>query len=122
MEEEMELAELGWNKYFEEQFNILEIKKLFPARISLKHGRIYTVYSEKGEMQAEMSGRYEHNAKGSLDYPTIGDWVAIKSEDREGQAIIHNLLNGKSAFIRKAVGKSSDSQLMLANVDTVFIT
>ena len=45
--------------------------------------------------------------------------------DREsninGNAIIHNILKRKSAFIRKAAGTSNEEQIVAANIDKVFI-
>ncbi|HBC30207.1 MAG TPA: ribosome small subunit-dependent GTPase, partial [Clostridiales bacterium] len=39
----------------------------------------------------------------------------------DNKAVIHNVLNRKSAFIRKAAGTSNNDQVVAANVDTVFI-
>ena len=36
-------------------------------------------------------------------------------------AIIHNVLTRKSAFIRKAAGTSNEEQIIASNIDTVFI-
>lgn len=118
----MELKEIGWNEFFGEQFKMLAMDDLAAARISRTHGTKYLVCCEKGELPAELSGRFQFNAKTSLDYPVTGDWVAIRCPDGDGPAIIHHLFKRKSVFLRKAVDMSSDSQLMLANVDTVFIT
>src|SRR5699024_9876761 len=38
-----------------------------------------------------------------------------------GNAIIHNILTRKSAFIRKAAGTSNEEQIVAANIDKVFI-
>ena len=44
-----------------------------------------------------------------------------RNEDTSGKAIIHYVLTRKSAFIRKAAGKSNDEQIVASNIDTVFI-
>ena len=38
-----------------------------------------------------------------------------------GNAIIHHVPARKSAFIRKAAGTSNDGQVVVSNIDTVFI-
>ncbi len=93
---------------------------------SLNVGRIisqdkgaYKAVTENGEFKAQVSGKFRYNAINVSDYPAAGDFVML--DENNGNAVIHHILNRKSAFIRKAAGTSHDDQVVAANVDTVFI-
>ena len=125
----MELQTLGWNPLFESRFSSLESPGLIPARVAQEHRELYLVFSEVGELSAEVSGRFRHQAGSRADFPSVGDWVAVTARPEEGQATIHAVLPRKSSFSRKAVlgggskdgpGKT-DEQVLAANVDTVFL-
>jgi ribosome biogenesis GTPase len=61
-------------------------------------------------------------ARDSSDYPVVGDWVMVdRLDDISGNAIIHYILRRKSAFERKSAGTSNQTQVVAANIDTVFI-
>ena len=125
----MNLANLGWNSFFEEHFERLRNDELVPARVAQEHKRIYILYAEQGELIAEVSGKFLHAARFRSDFPTVGDWVAASVREEEGRATIHALLPRKSSFSRKAVlsggmpdtGGKTDEQVLTANLDTVFL-
>jgi ribosome biogenesis GTPase len=125
----VDLADLGWNGYFSQHFERFRNDDFAPGRIVCEHRRIHTVYTEHGELAAKVSGRFRHSAESRSDFPTVGDWVAIKARPGEGTATIHALLPRKSSFSRKAVpaggpaygpGKTEE-QILAANVDTAFL-
>ncbi|WP_414150904.1 ribosome small subunit-dependent GTPase A [Acetobacterium carbinolicum] len=96
--------------------------ELFVGRILSQSKGIYRVISERGEFFAELSGRLRYTIIQAADYPAVGDFVMLDRQSGDkGNGIIHHLLTRKSAFIRKAVGSSSESQVITANIDTVFI-
>lgn len=95
---------------------------LYLARVSVQHKDIYKVVTENGEMQAEVSGKMGYRARNTSDYPVVGDWVMVdRVDDSGGNAIIHYILHRESFFQRKAAGTSNQSQIVAANIDTVFI-
>jgi ribosome biogenesis GTPase len=95
---------------------------LFLGRVIAQYKGLYRVATEKAELFAEPSGKLRYGADKSSDYPAVGDYVMIDREDgQQGHAIIHRILRRKSAFVRKAAGKSHDDQVVAANIDTVFI-
>lgn len=58
----------------------------------------------------------------AADYLAVGDFVMLdRDDDAGGNAIIHHILTRKSAFIRKAAGTANAEQIVVANIDTVFI-
>ena len=117
----MKLADLGWNPYFETQFNQMQTPGVVPARIARSQGRQYMIYSESGESVAEVSGRFMNRVDERSDFPTVGDWVAVTPVPGEKMAIIHQLLSRKNCFLRKFPGKTARIQALCANVDFLFI-
>lgn len=96
--------------------------KLFVGRILSQSKGIYQVISEWGEFFAELSGRLRYGVIHAADYPAVGDFVMLDRQSGDhGNGIIVHQLTRKSTFIRKAVGSSSDAQVIAANIDTVFI-
>ena len=73
----MTLIELGWDPFFEQQFAELADEGHIPARVGREHKHIYALYTEKGELSGEISGRFRHGARSRDGFPTVGDWVAI---------------------------------------------
>jgi ribosome biogenesis GTPase len=97
-------------------------KDLFIGRVMSQYKNLYKVYTENGEVLAEVSGKFRFNAVKVSDYPAVGDFVMMdRMENSGGNAIIHQVLTRKSAFIRKAPGTANEDQVIAANIDTVFI-
>jgi ribosome biogenesis GTPase / thiamine phosphate phosphatase len=110
------LRSLGFSSYFEKQFSKLQDATLTPARIAIEHKDRYIIYSEHGELTAELAGKLRHEA---LILPAVGDWVAVRSHG--DLAVIHHVLERRTKFSRIAPGTASYEQIVAANIDTVFI-
>ncbi len=114
------LYKIGLTDRFEQEATMYE--GLYLARVVVQYPALYKVVTESGEIQAEISGKMGFEAKDSLDYPVVGDWVMVdRLDDCAGNAIIHHILRRKSLFERKAAGTSNQKQMVAANIDTVFI-
>ncbi len=95
---------------------------LFLARVIEQHRDLYRVVSEKGELYAGVSGNFIYRAGDTSDFPAVGDWVMIdREDDASGNAVIHQILRRKSVFERKAAGTANATQIIAANIDTIFI-
>lgn len=95
---------------------------LFVGRVSSQSKNLYKVITKDGEIIAEISGKYQFNVKEVLEYPAVGDFVMIdRTNNRQGNGIIHHLLSRKSIFLRKMAGNKEDAQIVATNIDTVFI-
>ena len=95
---------------------------LFLARVSSQHKDLYRVITVSGEMRAEPSGKMGYLANDLPDYPAVGDWVMVdRLNDDGGNAIIRHILPRRTALTRKAAGTAVHSQIIAANIDTVFI-
>ena len=80
------------------------------------------IITEKGTFRAEVSGSLRHYAESPIDFPTVGDFVALQPlSEQENIAIINTVLPRKSSFVRKAAGTNQELQIVAANIDTLFI-
>jgi len=110
------MKDYGLNDSF---INESKLYNLSVGRIISQDKGLYKAVTENGEFKAQVSGKLRYNAINISDYPAVGDFVML--DENDGNAVIHHILNRKSAFIRKAAGTSHDDQVVAANVDTVFI-
>jgi len=132
----MQLFDLGWNDYFSQQFEKYKInsdikkeQNTLPARVSCEHRNLYHVISENGDLTAEISGRFRHEAGSRADFPVVGDWVVITPHTDNKGSTIHAVLPRQSFFSRKAIlgggpkygmGKTEE-QVLVANINSVFL-
>jgi ribosome biogenesis GTPase len=114
------LEQLGWSPFFEEQAAARERGRLRVARIVEHQRGLYTVDGEF-EGLAELSGRLRHDTLDAADLPVIGDWVLVACGGDADRTLIQRRLERRSAISRKAAGRSSNEQVIAANVDTLFV-
>lgn len=115
---------MNMRKYgFTDKFSALSstFDGLCAGRVVSQEKSIYRVVTEKGEKLAEVSGRFRYNTTVVSDYPAVGDFVMLDINEQGTRAVIHNVLDRKSCFIRRAAGESRQEQVVAANIDTVFI-
>jgi len=117
----MDLSELGWDSFFEEEFLQYKDDGLIPARIGREDRQTYLLLAEAGELTGRVSGRFSHDANSKGEFPGVGDWVAARRLPDEQKATIHAILPRKSCFARQPPGGRTEEQVVAANVDTVFI-
>lgn len=115
------LADLGWEPFFEDQFSAYAAQGYIPARVALQHRDASVVWSEKGELRAVPTGRFAHGAASRADWPVVGDWVAVEPLPGEDRARLHAVLARRGRFARKVPGENTEEQILVANVDTVFL-
>ncbi|MBM7649936.1 ribosome biogenesis GTPase [Bacillus ectoiniformans] len=97
-------------------------KDLFIGRVTSQYKNLYKVMTENGEMTAEVSGKFHYRVKDFSEYPAVGDFVMVdRTDDSQGNGIIHCTLARRSVFVRKSAGSKEDIQVVAANIDTVFI-
>ena len=116
-----ELQRWGWGEPFQSAFAAIKNTRLSPARVVEELRGAYLVQSEEGELSATISGRLRHQAKSRVDFPAVGDWVAIKVRAAEKSATILSILPRRSKLSRKSSGEETSEQIIAANLDTVFI-
>ncbi|WLR58603.1 ribosome small subunit-dependent GTPase A [Pseudalkalibacillus hwajinpoensis] len=116
----MNRIKLGWNSYFEENYQAMAEDGLIPARVKMEHRGGYSVSTGESSYVAELSGKFRFEVTQRDALPAVGDWVLITPKS-ENKAIIHQLLPRKSKFSRKIAGTTTEEQIIVANVDTVFL-
>jgi ribosome biogenesis GTPase / thiamine phosphate phosphatase len=113
----LDLESLGWDASFAYAFRPFEQDGLVPARVCVEHRSEYVVYTQEGELRAEVAGRLRHDD----EHPAVGDWVAVAVRAGESRATIHAVLPRRSAFLRKVAWAETKPQVVAANVDVVFV-
>ncbi|BAZ48689.1 hypothetical protein NIES4103_12980 [Nostoc sp. NIES-4103] len=117
----MNLNGLGWSDFFAHSFEPYRQQGFSVGRVAIGYRNTYTLYSEQGELSAEITGKLRHRATQPQEFPAVGDWVVIRVRESEGRATIHEILPRKSKFSRKTVGSKTEEQIVAANVDTIFL-
>lgn len=117
------LAGLGWDERLATLLGF-EAPGLVPGRILTEERGQYVVASEAGEGPASPSGRLRHDTE--LDptaaWPAVGDWVAMEAARAGEHRLIQRVLPRRTAVVRRAPGdRKLPSQVLAANVDTVFV-
>jgi ribosome biogenesis GTPase len=119
-----QLTPLGWDDWFADRFAVLVAPAdgdLVPARVVADHGTGRTVHTGAASLNAQVDRRLVAAARRSGDplLPAVGDWVAITRSGRD--AVIHAVLERRTAFRRKVAGAASQEQLLAANVDIALV-
>ena len=120
-----DLDRLGWNADLAAQFAARPHDGLVPGRVGAQHRGAYVLYTESGDLWAEVSGRFRHDA--GEDLPVVGDWVAARASSGDGRGVVHDLLPRRTAFVRVAGDltrprRAVREQVVAANVDVAFVT
>lgn len=112
---------LGWNQARDAEFEPFRASGLVPGRVALEHNHVYRVLTEAGEVLAEAAGRIKHLASGRRELPAVGDWVALRPGPEGHRSTIRSIMKRHSWFSRKAAGRSTEEQVIAANIDVVFV-
>lgn len=113
---------LGWDRGWSEAFAGHAARDRRPARVVAVHRETSIVRDESGDRPASVSGSFRFEALATVDYPTVGDWVAL---DTDG--VIAAVLPRRSVFKRMAAdgtrngGGLDDEQIMASNVDVALL-
>ena len=118
----MTLRELGWSDRFAAAYQPWESKiDIQPGRVAIEFNQIFRIYVDGGEIDAVTAGRLKHRARGRVELPAVGDWVALRKRPEEDRGVIVEVLPRRSAFTRRAAGEPTGEQVVAANVDVVFV-
>ena len=108
------LEQLGWKSFFSKQVSAEQSQECQPVRVMSVHRGRVTV-SGSG-IDDSISSSVQSQA-GAENRPTVGDWLLIDRNTRD----IVRILDRTSLFKRPAPGDDRRTQLIAANVDTLFI-
>ncbi len=115
------LHNLGWNDYWQEQWDALAAVECRPARVTREDRGQYQLVCAAGDVTGELSGKMRNTARSRSDLPAVGDWVAVRVSDAGEIGLVEAVLSRTSAFIRKAPGGRTEEQIVAANIDVVFL-
>lgn len=116
----MTTLELGYTTEIERYVIENQLNHFEVGRVMSEHKERYVVSTEKGDFEAEITGKMRYTADSRLDFPAVGDWVAI-SIHADDAAIIHHILPRSSVLSRKAVNRNTELQIIAVNIDYAFI-
>jgi ribosome biogenesis GTPase len=102
------LVQLGWSPFFQQQLSLVEYEHSTIWRVVGQHRSRLEIESETGTATLPYTQ--------SMPKLTAGDWILLDSSKRFQRA-----LERLSCFSRKAAGIKAESQLIAANIDTLFI-
>jgi ribosome biogenesis GTPase len=115
------LDSLGWDPFFNRQIADDERPRWAPARVVWEGRERYRLSTGDAEWQGQLAGRLRHATASRADLPVVGDWVLGTFRTGEHGATIQRVLERRSRFSRGAAGRSTEEQIVAANVDTVLL-
>lgn len=116
------LASFGWNELFQRSYEELYKPGLFLGRIvGQGKGHYHVQIDPQLAIEASITTQIRNAAKTSLDFPGVGDWVLMSSAPGTPKASIHCIVKRKSVVQRKRGGASQETQLIVTNVDFIFV-
>ena len=117
----MSIMDLGWDAFFQSQWNASNRGACVPGRVVSQHRGVWRVAGDFQECWAKPSGKLRLEADNGAHWPAVGDWVAVEMGCDGSNAMIHGVLPRRSAFVRKTAGKALAQQVIAANIDLAFI-
>ena len=112
------LEQYGWNDFFS-QFDIQNRNNDFvTGRVISVKGFKYQLMLESGEIEAELSGKLLFGTDNEF-LPKVGDWVFCLKYDTMGY--ITEVYPRINSLARKNPGKTSEKQVLAANIDYALI-
>jgi ribosome biogenesis GTPase len=109
------LEALGWGPFFDAQVAPGERAALRAGRAVADRGRRLLVRFEDGESLVTIPGRFR--ARG-VEPPVVGDFVLA---ERGEEPPVVRVLRRRTRLSRGVAGRRSDEQVLVANVDLVFV-
>ena len=119
------IKDYGWDAYTcrinEVDLDEIDNSGLLPGRVITESSQFYRVYTAKGENWAVLTGSLLNSLAERSAFPAVGDWLLVDHDAGHEHWIIRKILPRYSAFVRKAAGKVTESQVLAANIDYIFI-
>jgi ribosome biogenesis GTPase len=119
--EPITLEQLGWDPAWDEEFADLRAAGFEPGRVAVEDKHHYLVHTASGPVTGIASGKLLHESEVPANLPKVGDWVALSLLPNEPKAVIHQVLPRRTKFSRKVPGRDTEEQVLVANVDVVFL-
>jgi ribosome biogenesis GTPase len=102
------LEALGWGPFFADQ---APDAPGLPMRVSVAYGRQVDLLGPEGPPRAAVAGLLFHEGRS----PVVGDWVRVH------EGLVASVLDARTRFVRQAVGRRTEAQVIASNVDVIFV-
>lgn len=110
------LADFGWDEACDHAFSSYRGAGLIPARIVRAERGSCEAVTDAGILHAEIAG-------GAGQTPPItGDWAVLSPAATGRGPVLHAVLERRTALVRSNASRTSQGQVLAANVDTVVVT
>ncbi|MEE2056627.1 ribosome small subunit-dependent GTPase A [Rhodococcus artemisiae] len=111
------MTDYGWDAERERSFAPSRSGELVPGRVVRAERGLCDVVTEAGPARAVVV------SSGADDRPTpcTGDWVAVRPATTATSATVVEVLERRTAVVRSTASRTSRSQVLAANVDTVAV-
>ncbi|EXJ13503.1 ribosome small subunit-dependent GTPase A [Imhoffiella purpurea] len=114
-----ELAALGWTQWFEQRVDCDTSHTI--ARVAAVDRDRLLLLDGTGSFRAKLAGGLLHRHRFPHDLPCVGDWVCLERQPGDDFAIVHSVVERRTALRRKSAGNAVEYQMIAANLDTVMI-
>ncbi|OPZ79165.1 MAG: putative ribosome biogenesis GTPase RsgA [Alphaproteobacteria bacterium ADurb.Bin438] len=120
------IKNLGFSDFHEKSLEPCDIENYKISRITAEHKNSYIVNDGNYDYFATISGKFFHKLQNEGTIPVVGDFVLLK-KDTLSPAIIEKIVPRKtclkriSKLNRKSFNISNKEQIIVSNVDKVFI-
>ncbi|MCK5166553.1 MAG: ribosome small subunit-dependent GTPase A [Rhodospirillaceae bacterium] len=109
-----DLDEFGWNTFLTSQLETSDFEQSIPVRVIAVHRGAINIIGPGIDVSIPP---YQADPDDIETRTTVGDWLLVDVETHRPT----RLLQRHSLFKRRAAGTGRDTQLIAANVDTLFI-
>ena len=112
------LSDYGWDDERDRSFAHFRTHGLVPGRVVRTERGLCNVVTDAGAVRAEVP-----SASGVEDRlsPSTGDWVAVRPATTTTAATVVEVLERRTAVVRSTASRTSQGQVLAANVDTVAV-
>ncbi len=110
-------ADYGWDTERERSFAPSRADGLVPGRVVRAERGRCDVVGETGPVRASAPP----SSAGDRLTPCTGDWVALRPAGATTSATVVDVLERRTAVVRAASSRTSQAQVLAANVDTVAV-
>ncbi|NTW28491.1 MAG: ribosome small subunit-dependent GTPase A [Coriobacteriia bacterium] len=117
------LADLGWTGREEALFAGLAESGFTPARVTRVDRGLPLVATgtAAGTVRAEPAMHLVKTRGSATSRAVVGDWVALAWPEGHEMPVMETILPRRSAFVRKSPGEQTEEQVLIANIDVVFV-
>jgi len=115
------LEDIGYSPRWKALFASHAAENLTPARVIRADRGSVLIATPDGIVRAKLSRHLSKCARGPADLPAVGDWVAVRDPADLDVPLVEAVLERASAITRGDPGKTSDVQVVAANIDIVFV-